>query len=239
MFRPTRGLSFLFNVSEQKSVRSNTGAITRALIYNTPTASGDPLATEWRKDWTYQIPLSQVAINFLGSRTDINMFGVSFQRNVLNPYNIAASADGAAVHDLRRWRANFVGNYEFQGQTLKGFGVGGGVRWLDKSALGYPLANFRADLTPIPDGAPPQPGDIRISDVRNPYYGPAETRYDAWVSYGTTVLRGKYGLKLQLNVRNLLTEDELVPAVINPDGSVPVWSIAEGRKYTLTARFSF
>ena len=239
MFRPTRGLSFLFNVSEQKSVRSNTGAITRALIYNTPTASGDPLATEWRKDWTYQIPLSQVAINFLGSRTDINMFGVSFQRNVLNPYNIAASADGAAVHDLRRWRANFVGNYEFQGQTLKGFGVGGGVRWLDKSALGYPLANFRADLTPIPDGAPPQPGDIRISDVRNPYYGPAETRYDAWVSYGTTVLRGKYGLKLQLNVRNLLTEDELVPAVINPDGSVPVWSVAEGRKYTLTARFSF
>ncbi len=239
MFRPTRGLSFLFNVSEQKSVRSNTGAVTRALIFNTPTASGDPLATEWRKDWTYQIPLSQVAINFLGSRTDINMFGVAFQRNVLNPYNIAASADGAAVHDLRRWRANFVGNYEFQGEALKGFGAGAGVRWLDKSALGYPLANFRADLTPVPAGAAALPGDIRISDVRNPYYSPAETRYDAWVSYGTKILRGKYGFKLQLNVRNLFTEDEMVPAVINPDGTIPVWSIAEGRKYTLTARFSF
>ena len=239
MFRPTRGLSFLFNVSEQESVRSNTGAITRALIFGTPTASGDPLAVEWRKDWTYQIPLSQVAINFLGSRTDINMFGVAFQRNVLNPYNIAASADGAPVHELRQWRANFVGNYEFQGEALKGFGIGTGVRWLDKAALGYPLANFRADLTPVPAGEPALPGDIRISDVRNPYFGPSETRYDAWVSYSRRIVRGKYGLKLQLNVRNLFTEDELMPAVINPDGSIPVWSIAEGRRYTVTVKLSF
>jgi hypothetical protein len=167
------------------------------------------------------------------------MFGVAFQRNVLNTYNIAKSADGAAVHELRRWRANFVGNYEFQGERLKGFGVGGAVRWLDKSALGYPLANFRADLTPVPAGAAALPSDIRISDVRNPYYGPGETRYDAWASYSTKLLRGKYGLKLQLNVRNLLTTDELVPAVINPDGTIPVWSIAEGRKYSVTARFTF
>jgi outer membrane receptor protein involved in Fe transport len=239
MFRPTRGLSFLFNVSEQESVRSNTGAVTRKLIFDTPTASGEPLATEWRKDWTYQIPLSQVAINFLGSRTDINMFGVAFQRNVLNPYNIASSSDGAAVHDLRRWRANFVGNYEFQGDALKGFGVGGGVRWLDKSALGYPLANFRADLSPVPAGAAALPSDIRISNVRNPYYGPTETRYDAMVSYGTKILNGKYGLKIQFNVRNLFTEDEMVPAVINPDGSIPVWSIAEGRKFSITTRLTF
>jgi outer membrane receptor protein involved in Fe transport len=239
MFRPTRGLSFVMNVSEQKSVRSNTGEVTRKLIFDTPTASGAPLATEWRKDWAYQIPLSQAAIPLIGSRTDINMFGVNFQRAVLNPYNIAKSADGAPVHELRRWRANFVGNYEFQGSRLKGFGVGAGVRWLDKSALGYPLANFRADLTPVPPGAAAQTTDVRISDVRNPYFGPAETRYDGWISYQTKILDGKYGLKLQLNVRNLLTTDELVPAVINPDGSIPVWSIAEGRKFTFTARLSF
>jgi outer membrane receptor protein involved in Fe transport len=239
MFRPTRGLSFVMNVSEQKSIRSNTGDVTRALIFNTPTASGDSIAAEWLKDWAYQIPTSQAAIPLIGSRTNINMFGVAFQRNVLNTYNIAKSADGAAVHELRRWRANFVGNYEFQGERLKGFGVGGAVRWLDKSALGYPLANFRADLTPVPAGAAALPSDIRISDVRNPYYGPGETRYDAWASYSTKLLRGKYGLKLQLNVRNLLTTDELVPAVINPDGTIPVWSIAEGRKYSVTARFTF
>lgn len=239
MFRPTRGLSFVFNVSEQKSVRSNTAADTRKLIFDTPTASGEPVATEWAKDWAYLIPTSQAAVSIIGSRTDPNLFATNFQRNVLNNYAIAASADGGPVHDLRRWRANFVGNYEFQSGALKGFSVGSGLRWLDKAALGYPLANFRSDLTPVPPGAAPLLSDIRISDVRNPYFGPAETRYDAWISYSTRILRGKYGLRLQLNVRNIFTTDELVPAVINPDGTIPVWSVAEGRKFTFSARFSF
>jgi len=239
MFRPTRGLSFMMNVSEQKSVRSNTGAVTRQLLFNTPTASGQPLATEWLKDWAYQIPTSQAAIPLIGSRTEPNLLASVFQRTVLNPYNTAISADGAAVHELRRWRANFVGNYDFQRESLKGFGVGAGVRWLDKAAIGYPVASFRADLTPVPAGAPALPTDLRISDVRNPYFGPAETRYDAWASYSTKILKGKYGLKLQLNVRNVFTSDELVPAVINPDGTIPVWSIAEGRKFTLTTKISF
>ena len=239
MFRPTRGLSFVLNVSEQKSVRSNTGSATRKLLFGTNTVSGAPVATEWLKDWAYQIPLSQAAIPLIGSRTEPNMFAATFQRMVLNPFNTAASGDGAPVHELRRWRANFVGNYDFQTERLKGWGVGGGVRWLDKAALGYPVESFRADLTRVPAGGPALPSDIRISDVRNPYYGPEETRYDAWLSYQTKILGGKYGLKVQLNVRNLFTSDELVPAAINPDGSIPLWSIAEGRKFTLTTKISF
>lgn len=239
MFRPTRGLSFLMNVSEQKSVRSNTGAATRKLLFGTPSASGQPVATEWLKDWGYQIPLSQAAIPLIGSRTEPNMFAATFQRNVLNPFNTAVAGDGAPVHELRRWRANFVGNYDFQGERLKGWGVGAGLRWLDKAALGYPVASFRADLTPVPAGAAALPSDLRISDVRHPYYGPSEARYDAWFSYQTKILRRKYGLKVQLNVRNLLTRNELVPAVINPDGTIPVWSIAEGRKFSLLTRLSF
>jgi hypothetical protein len=220
-------------------VRSNTGAATRKLLFDTPTATGQPVATEWLKDWAYQIPLSQAAIPLIGSRTEPNLFAATMQRLVLNPFNTAVSSDGAPVHELRRWRGNFVGNYDFHGERLKGWSVGAGVRWLDKAALGYPIASFRADLTPVPPGASTLPSDLRIPDVRNPYYGPSETRYDAWLSYQTKIVRGKYGLKVQLNVRNLLTEDELVPAVINPDGTIPVWSIAEGRKFTLTARFSF
>lgn len=239
MFRPTRGLSFLMNVSEQKSVRSNTGAVTRQLLFGTPTASGQPLAAEWLKDWAYQIPTSQAAIPLIGSRTEPNLLASVFQRTVLNPYNTAVSGDGAPVHELRRWRANFVANYDFQTERLKGWGVGGGVRWLGKAAIGYPVASFRADLTPVPAGGPALPSDLRISDVRNPHYGPEETRYDAWLSYQTKILGGKYGLKVQLNVRNLFTKDELVPAVINPDGSIPLWSIAEGRKFTLTTKISF
>jgi outer membrane receptor protein involved in Fe transport len=237
MIRPTRGLSFVLNVSEQKSVRSNTGNATRKLLFDTPTASGKPLATEWLSDWTYFIPLSQAAIPRIGDRTEPNMMGSTFQRTVLNVFNTAASADGAPVQELRRWRANLVANYDFQAGRLKGFGVGTGVRWLDKSAIGYPVATFEADLSPS-DGIA-EASDIRISDVRNPYFGPAETNFDGWLSYQTKILRGRVGLKIQLNVRNIGVHDKLVPVVINPDGTIPVWSIAEGQKFTLSTKFTF
>ncbi|MEJ1973418.1 MAG: hypothetical protein WDM96_13435 [Lacunisphaera sp.] len=237
MFRPTRGLSFVLNVSKQESVRSNTGAAIEKLLFDTPTASGKPLATEWLSDWTYYIPFSQAAIVRLGDRTEANMMGTTFQRTVLNVYNTAKSADGAVVQELRKWRANFVGNYDFQEGRLKGFSVGSGVRWLDKAAIGYPVATFESDLSPS-DGVD-EASDIRTLDVRNPYYGPTETRFDAWVAYQTRIHHGRIGFKIQLNVRNIGVHNELVPAVINPDGTIPVWSIAEGQKFTLTTRFSF
>ncbi|MBI5693448.1 MAG: TonB-dependent receptor [Verrucomicrobia bacterium] len=238
LFRAMRGLTFVLNVSEQESVRSNTGAATKKLLFGTPTATGKPIATEWLAPWANQVALNVGAVGKEGTN-DVNILNNNFQTNVLNRFNTAISGDGALVQELRKWRANFVGNYEFQGERLKGFGVGSGLRWLDKSAIGYPVASFRADLTPVPAGGPALPSDIRISDVRNPHFGPTETRVDAWISYQRKILKGKVDWKTQLNVRNLLTHDELVPVGINPDGKVAVWSIAEGRKFTLSTKFSF
>jgi hypothetical protein len=239
MYRPARGLSFVLNVSEQESVRSNTGAAVRKLLFDTPTATGKSIAAEWKNDWAYQIPLNVGAIPAIGSRTDLNILANNFQSLALNRFNTAAAADGAAVQELRKWRANVVANYDFQGERLKGFGVGTGVRWLDKAAVGYPVISLRADLTPVPAGAPALLSDVRVSDVRHPFYGPEETRYDGWISYQRKILNGKIGMRMQLNVRNLFTHNELVPVTINPDGKVAVWSVAEGRKVTFSTRFSF
>jgi outer membrane receptor protein involved in Fe transport len=239
LLRPTRGLTLVLNVSEQESVRSNTGAATRKLLFDTPTASGKPLATEWLQDWAYQIPLNVGAVGKEGDRQDQNILGASFQYGVLNRFNGAIAADGAVVQELRKWRGNIVARYEFQGERLKGFGVGTGVRWMDKSAIGYPVANFRADLTPMPAGAPAREGDIRISDARNPIFGPREANYDAWISYQRKILGGRIEWKTQLNVRNIFTHNDLIPVGRNPDGTVAVWSIAEGRKFTLATKFSF
>ncbi|MEY2878933.1 MAG: hypothetical protein RLZZ15_1313 [Verrucomicrobiota bacterium] len=239
MFRPTRGLSFTFNVSKQESVRSNTGAAVRKLLFDTPTASGKPIATEWKNEWAYQVPLNVGALPAIGSRTDVNMLSNNFQSLALNRFNTAAAGDGALVQELRKWRANVVANYEFQAERLKGFSVGTGLRWLDKSAIGYPVISLRADLTPVPAGAAALPSDVRVSDVRNPFFGPDEMRYDGWLSYSRKILNGKVGFRAQVNVRNLFTHNELVPVVINPDGKNAVYSIAEGRKVTFSARFSF
>lgn len=239
MVRPLRGLSLVLNVSEQESVRSNTGATVRKMLFDTPSASGKPLAVEWKNDWAYQIPLNVGAIPAIGSRTDINILANAFQRDALNRYNTAASADGALVQELRKWRANVVANYEFQAERLKGFGVGTGLRWLDKAAIGFPVASFRADLTRVPAAAAALPSDVRVSDVRNPFYGPTEMRYDGWLSYQRKILKGKVGMRVQLNVRNMFTHNELVPVVINPDGKAAVYSIAEGRKVSFSTKFSF
>ncbi|MBL9204228.1 MAG: TonB-dependent receptor plug domain-containing protein [Opitutaceae bacterium] len=235
-FRPTRGLSFILNIAQQQSVRSNTGAAVRRLLFDTPTATGASLAAEWQKPWARQIALNAGALGKEGS-TDINLLGNNFLLNALNRYNVAASGDGAPVQELREWRVNLVGSYQFQEGRLKGWGVGGGLRWQDKAAIGFPVATFESDLSPS-DGIA-EFSDLRISDVRNPYFGPTETRADAWVSYATKLFRNRIPLKIQLNVRNLFTHDELVPTVANPDGSIPVWAIAEGRKFTLSAKFSF
>lgn len=237
MFRATRGLSFLLNFSQQNSVRSNTGAATRELLFNTPTASGKPIATEWLSNWAYFIPLNAGALGKEGSHEDQNILANNFQKNVLNPFNTAVAADGSVATELRKYHANFVGNYEFQEGRLKGFGLGTGVRWMSKAAIGYPVATFEGDGSPWNGVA--KPTDIRISDVHNPIYGPAETRYDAWLSYKTNIWHGKVGLKVQLNVRNLFTHNELVPVIANPDGTTAVWAIAEGRKFTLSTKFSF
>ncbi len=237
MFRPTNGLSFVLNVSEQESVKSNTGEQIRKLLYETPTASGKPLSEEWLSLWTYNIPTVQAAIVDIGKVGAANLFGTNFQRNVLNVYNTAKAGDGALAQELRKWRVNLVANYDFQQAKLKGFGIGTGVRWLSKAAIGYPVATFESDLSPS-DGIT-EASDIRISDVHNPIYGPDETRFDAWISYQTKIMHGRVGFRVQLNVRNIGVHDELVPVIANPNGTIPVWTIAEGEKFTLSTKFSF
>ena len=240
MLRPTRGLSFIFNAAKQESVRTNTGAATRRLLFETPTASGRAIADEWRQDWAYRVPLNTGGLQAAatGDRLDQNTVGGNFQRFILNNWNANAIADGGAVHELRKWRANAVANYDFAAASrLRGWGVGGAVRWQDQAAIGSPVALFGPDLKPATN--PNDPGNIRVQDVRNPLFGPSETNCDAWVSYKRKIWSDRVSLKVQLNVRNLTVGNELKPIAANPDGSIAVWQIEEPRRYTLSATFGF
>jgi hypothetical protein len=194
-------------------------------LFSTPTSTGKPIATEWQSDWAYQIPLNVGALSKIGDRSDQSILANAFRYFILNPYNSALAADGTVAQDLRKWRANFTGNYDFQGRRLKGFGVGVSARWLDKVAIGYPVITT--------------PSGISVSDASHPYYGPPETYYDGWISYRTKVLKEKVDMKVQLNVKNMFTHNKLIPVFANPDGTVAVWQIDESRKFTVSTTFSF
>ena len=78
--------------------------------------------------------------------------------------------------------------------------------------------------------------------MANPIFGPTELKVDAWVGWEKMV--GPYFgrdtlLRIQLNVRNLLNEDDLIPVVANPDGTIPVIRIPAERRFELRGSLSY
>lgn len=129
----------------------------------------------------------------------------------------------APANELREWRWNAITNYTFTQERLKGFSVGGGVRWQDKQAFGFPIIN--------------DPTFGVVPDVRHPYYSPSDTSYDAWIGYSRKFKRVNW--KVQLNVRNIGVGNELIPISAQPDGSVASWRIRESQTWSLRNTFTF
>ena len=152
-------------------------------------------------------------------------FGGRMMQDVYGPYVNAIAGEGVSVSELRKWRVNFVTNYTFSSGTLKNVNVGGAVRWQDKTAIGYlPQYNEEAD--------------IWVTNVSNPYFGPSETNYDFWVGY-RRALSDKVTWEIQLNVRDLFADDDLVPIQANPDGTIAQVRIPSETTWMITNTFRF
>ena len=145
---------------------------------------------------------------------------------VYAPYLNLLAAEGQGVNELRKWRFNFVTNYSFEEGTLLGaFNVGGAVRWQDKSAIGYyPKFNKEANSW--------------VTDVSRPIWGSSEVNYDAWIGYKRK-LNDRIDYNVQLNFRNLFANDDLIPIMANPDGTIAQVRIPEKTTWTLSNTFSF
>ena len=142
----------------------------------------------------------------------------------LGQYEIMKVLENTTTPELRKWRANFVANYSFDDGTLKGTNIGGGIRWQDKVAIGYPII-------------PRAEGGVDY-DIDNPYYGPARTEYDFWAGYERQ-LTEKIHWRLQLNIRNAFGKEEIIPISTQPDGSTAAARIAPNMSWEITNTFSF
>jgi len=140
--------------------------------------------------------------------------------------------EGAAAPEIRTWRYNLVSNYDFTRSILKGFNIGGAVRYQSGVTIGYP-----------PTGDPTKPDTLGF-DLANPYKGPSETNYDAWIGYSRTVLRN-VKWHVQLNVTNLFKHDYLIPITAQGPiagqaaGTPAGYRIGPTQTFTLTSRFNF
>lgn len=148
-----------------------------------------------------------------------------WKANVLAPYTLLKLQEGAANPELREWRFNAVANYSFTDGFLNGASFGGAYRWQDDVVIGYAPMLM-------------EDGETYTFDLENPYRGPSEDGVDLWVGYGKA-LNDKVDWRIQLNVRNVLADDELIPVTVQWDGSPGAYRISPDRTWTVTNTFTF
>jgi hypothetical protein len=158
----------------------------------------------------------------LGEKWVVASGGFGVEESYIN----AKAAENRAIRELRKWRFNLVSSYDFSKDSrLKGFGVGGAVRYQGRTNLGF-FPKFIAD------------SGVWVSDLDKPIPGPSEVNYDAWFYYRHKLTR-KIQMTTQLNLRNLFSGKELIPISANPDGTVGQYRIGSTFGAELSTRFEF
>lgn len=213
-FTPSPNWDFSANAARQEAIRSNSANQLWQLWAVDKQLNGQTLRENWLG------PVGQRLLSATSS-TLANSATISID----NPLRNFRAADGALNPELRKWRFNAVTNYRFgSGSVLRGFSVGGALRWQDRVAIGYPNITV---------------GTGRVIDVARPFFGPPDTKLDAWVGYRRRILGDRFMWRVQLNVRDLMNRDDLVPVATQPTGEIAGVRIPEGRIWSLTSSFSF
>jgi hypothetical protein len=208
----TENWRLMFNISQQEVSATNTAPIFAEFIRDTI----DPVLDEFG--------------DFNTNSGQVETIRSFMSRNGLISSKTKIAEDGGLkTNEIREWRWNLVTNYTFDNDSgLRGFNVGGAIRWQDEIGIGRPVI-VDPDLGFVPD-------------LANPFFGPDETMVDAWIGWKKElgIILGKDTLlKVQLNIRNLLNEDDLIPVRANPDGTIPVVRIPSERRFELRGSLSY
>lgn len=154
-----------------------------------------------------------------------NALRVSWNNNVVIPYQVLLAQRGSSTPEVAPWRYTGVTSYNFDSGALKGVNIGGAYRFEDKRILGYGLKNID------------DPATLSI-DITKPYYGPSDEHLDLWIGFSRKLSR-KVNWRIQANFRNVGEKTKLVPISLQPDGSEGAYRIQEGMMWQLSNTFEF
>lgn len=175
----------------------------------------------YRERGFVDLPITVVSND--GSSDNDTTFG-EFVRGLASDINEIQAKDGNLNQELREWRVNLVTSYDFNEGRIKGFGVGGALRYQSEAANGYTYTL----------------GDDRVMtpNVSDPFMGDSLVNGDIWFSYKKK-LANKVDWKIQLNIRNAIGSQDNVVVYTNPDGMDAVFRNAPERVWSLRNTFSF
>jgi len=135
------------------------------------------------------------------------------------------ATNGIVVANQREWRVNGILTYTFSEGRLRGATAGLGGRWRSANNLGYHLTTTAAGQ--------------QVLDLNRPFKGSAELAVDAFATYSLrklSILGSKSDWKLQLNVRNLLDHQGLVPTQVLTDGRPSIFTYRTPRQFILSVQ---
>lgn len=194
---PTPNWRIAFNAAKQETALSNIAPRLTALLNNVWLPH---LAKYGDLDWDLPVQPVSGPNAFQG----VSVFGT--QSPILD-YYVQKGQEGRAQNEQKKWRLNLVTNYQFTDGRLRGFSVGGAVRWQDVYATGYPIIS--------------DPRGVILPDIAHPFFSEPEISYDLTFGYRRRILQN-VNWTSQINIRNLQNWDgEKFSAIRHqPDGSV-------------------
>jgi hypothetical protein len=207
---PTDNWRITFNASKTEASRSNVGGEAFLSYINVMLDDINNTAAGDLRYW--------------GGNASNDTAKLVFMNNVGSSWSLVKLKEGSNVDELRKWHFNLITNYSFTEGIFKGFNVGAGYRWMDRNVIGYPLIKGADGETTY--------------DLENPYHGPSLDYYDFWIGYKCS-LTDKVDWKIQVNVKNAFTGNELIPLSTQPDGTPAAWYIGARRKISVTNTFTF
>lgn len=158
----------------------------------------------------------------LGSTSTIEQL---YESQIKFGLDLAQASEGFTSPRQSEWRVNAITNYNFSNDSkLKGFSIGGATRWAAAPVIGYPNRTLSS-------------GQV-LPDVGNPYYGSEFFRVDGWIAYDVK-LSAKLRARVQLNVRNVLDESDLIPTRARSTGEKTNFAAPDPRLFVLSTKLMF
>jgi hypothetical protein len=154
-------------------------------------------------------------------------------------YLDAKATDGAVQVQNGEYALNSAATYSFTREGwLKGWQVGGNARWRSAPVAGY--YRFSNATTGTPEG---------VIDVTRPIKGDTFIEFGGLLAYQRRILSNRVGLRVQLNIENLLDANKPLLKSVGTDSGgvygtqyayVPLrWEIRRPRNFKLSATFDF
>jgi hypothetical protein len=159
--------------------------------------------------------------------------GETFQQ-VVSALHQMQKSDGTKVESAREWRVRATTRYSFREGWLRNVFVGVSYIWSSENVVGFRQVTAPNDYPALGIG-----GTVSVPDITNPYSGNPLTALDGFAGYSRRLNRGKFGWRVQLNVRNLWNDDARVIRDVYSDGSPRQINVAKPRQFILTNTFSY